>query len=322
FPIPRFLQSFCERLRALTEQSAEAKECVGVAGILQEGRRQGRSPLLGSLPEEVVQRLGISLNPLVERRKRNGHDSPRPRIGWRAHKLRGEPLGDLTDFVRHDLGRLRRQAEEGEEVPAAPRVRPEAALELSEGVLILEERDHDALRRGMLALCKPRLAAARCGPDGGRVALEDPKPLALLPLLESEPSESQEHAEATRVRSHRICGDRQLYARPESSAGTCSAGRTSGESPKNARSAAPTRCTSSSTPTATIRSSTTSVRSATSAGTRASRTGTSLRPGGTTLPRSEPPGGRRCPRSSSARSGSAGTSPALVRSAPKRNGAS
>src|SRR5207237_8247197 len=98
---------------------------------------------------------------------------------------------------RHDLGGLRGKAERGQEVPAAPRVRPEAALELSEGVLILEERDHDALCRGMLALCEPRLAAARCGPDGGRVALEDPKPLALLPLLESEPSESQEHAEAS-----------------------------------------------------------------------------------------------------------------------------
>src|SRR5207247_9656382 len=90
-----------------------------------------------------------------------------------------------------------RHAEEGEVAPTQPRVRQEAALELSERDLILEERDHDVLCRRKLALCEPRLAAARCGPDGGRVALEDPKTLALLPLLASEPSESQEHAEAT-----------------------------------------------------------------------------------------------------------------------------
>src|SRR5205807_5584625 len=37
----------------------------------------------------------------------------------------------------------------------------------------------------------------RRGPDGGRVASEDPKPLAFLSFLESEASESQKHTGAT-----------------------------------------------------------------------------------------------------------------------------
>src|SRR5437016_11694895 len=90
-----------------------------------------------------------------------------------------------------------------------------------------------------------------------------------------------------RMDSHRTCGDRQLYLRPESSCAPCSAGRTSEETRRSARSAAPTRSSSSNTPTETIRSSTTYARSATSAATKAFRTGMSPRPGGTSRPTNE-----------------------------------
>src|SRR5438132_9800005 len=90
-----------------------------------------------------------------------------------------------------------------------------------------------------------------------------------------------------RADSHRTSADRQVYVGPESSCAPCSAGRTSEETRRSARSAAPTRSSSSNTPTETIRSSTTYARSATSAGTKAFRTGMSPLPGGTSRPTNE-----------------------------------
>src|SRR5467141_464496 len=66
---------------------------------------------------------------------------------------------EFENFERDDFRRLRRQGEEGEEIAAARRVRSESAFQAPEGVFVVGQSDHDALRRGMLALAEPCIPA-------------------------------------------------------------------------------------------------------------------------------------------------------------------
>jgi hypothetical protein len=58
----------------------------------------------------------------------------------------------FADLVCGHLRRSRGQRQKSEEVPAAGRIRSEAALEPSERVFILEQGDDDAFGRWVLTL--------------------------------------------------------------------------------------------------------------------------------------------------------------------------
>src|SRR5437879_6987655 len=104
------------------------------------------------------------------------------------------PSSEVLDFVRDDFRRLRRQGQKSEEIASSCRVRSESAFEASKGVFVLEQGDHHALRRRMMALAEPGIAATRRPPDGVGMASEDSESLGLLALSETAPSESKEHA--------------------------------------------------------------------------------------------------------------------------------
>src|SRR5207245_5451970 len=167
-----------------------------------------------------------------------------------------------------------RHPEELEEVAAPERIGTELPLEPPQRILVLEQGDHDAFCRRMLALREPGVSAARRRLDRRDVPPENLEPFRLPALLESESRESEEHGGPTAPGSQRPCGDRQVYVRPSAWRAQCSAGRTSARSPRSARSAAPTKSSSSSTSRETIRSSITSARSAISAATRVCPSGT------------------------------------------------
>src|SRR6266581_4457166 len=226
-------------------------------------------------------------------------------LPWRHSRRRAKRFGlggQVADVVLRHFGRLGRQGEQREEVSPADGIRSQAGLESPKGILVLEQRDDDALRGGMLSLSEPRVAAPGGRTDCGRVLPKDVETVCLLPLLESEPGETQEHRHRHRPAFPKSLRGPAGLSPPVGSDAACSAGRTSVESRRSARSAAPRRSSSSSIPTATTRSSITSVRNATSAATKASRTGTSIRRARTT-PASEARGDRPWARSSSACSG-------------------
>src|SRR5207249_10053837 len=89
-----------------------------------------------------------------------------------------------ADFVLHDLGRLRRQGQEGEEVAPAERIGTKPSLETPQRVLVLKQGDDDAFRRGMLALREPGVSAAGCRPDRRRMSPQDLESFGLLALFE------------------------------------------------------------------------------------------------------------------------------------------
>src|SRR5256886_4325971 len=101
------------------------------------------------------------------------------------------------DFVRHDFRRLRREGQESEETASSCRVRSESAFEASKGVFVLEQGDHHALRRRMLPLAEPRVAASGRGPDRRGVPPEGSQSLGLLAFPKAEPGESKEHGRAS-----------------------------------------------------------------------------------------------------------------------------
>src|SRR2546425_11138982 len=117
------------------------------------------------------------------------------------------PRGRLrTDFVLHDLGRLRRQGQEGEEVAPADRIRTKPPFETPQRVLVLKQGDHDAFRRGMLALREPGVSAAGCRLDCRRMSPENIESFGLLALLETETGEPEEHVRRTAAASQRPSG--------------------------------------------------------------------------------------------------------------------
>src|SRR3989440_12499751 len=102
------------------------------------------------------------------------------------------PSSEVLDSVRHDFRRLRREGQKSEEIASSCRVRSESAFEASKGVFVLEQGDHHALRRRMLTLGEPRVAASGRGPDRRSVPPEDSESLGLLAFPETEPGESKE----------------------------------------------------------------------------------------------------------------------------------
>src|SRR5437867_8472236 len=112
-----------------------------------------------------------------------------------------------TDFVLHDLGRLRRQGQEREEVAPAERIGTKPSLETPQRVLVLKQGDHDAFRRGMLALREPGVSAAGCRLERRRMSPEKVESFGLLPLLEPETGEPEEHVRRTAAASQRPGGN-------------------------------------------------------------------------------------------------------------------
>src|SRR2546426_7221016 len=98
-----------------------------------------------------------------------------------------------ADFVLHDLGRLRRQGQEREEVVTSDRIGAKLSLETPQGVLVLKQCDDDAFRRGMLALREPGVSAARCRLDRRRMPPENIESCGLLTLFEPKAREPEEH---------------------------------------------------------------------------------------------------------------------------------
>src|SRR2546430_10281201 len=107
--------------------------------------------------------------------------APRDAIGLPPKKVL-RTSSEVLDFVRHDFRRLRREGQENEEIASSCRVRSESAFEASKGVFVLEQGDHHALRRRMLTLGEPRVAASGRGPDRVGMASEDSESLGLLPF--------------------------------------------------------------------------------------------------------------------------------------------
>src|SRR2546430_10271771 len=118
--------------------------------------------------------------------------APRDAMGLPPKKVL-RTSSEVLDSVRDDFRRLRRQGQESEEIASSCRVRSESAVEAPKGVFVLEQGDHHALRRRMLTLAEPRVAATGRLPDRVGVASEDSESLGLLALPETEPGESKEH---------------------------------------------------------------------------------------------------------------------------------
>src|SRR3989475_8855125 len=123
----------------------------------------------------------------------------RPKKGSRC-------LHQVLNFVGDDFRGLRCQGEEGKKIAAPSRIRPESAFEASKGVFVFEQRDYDALVRGMLPLAEPGVSTARCRFDCRGVASEDSESLDLLALPESKPSESEEHGGASAPTRKELAG--------------------------------------------------------------------------------------------------------------------
>src|SRR6266566_5630336 len=126
--------------------------------------------------------------------------APRDAMGLPPKKVL-RTSSEVLDSVRDDFRRLRRQGQESEEIASSCRVRSESAFEASKGVFVLEQGDYHALRRRMLTLAEPGIAATRRCPDCFGMASEDSESLGLLALSETESSKSKEHGErSARIR--------------------------------------------------------------------------------------------------------------------------
>ena len=283
FPIPRFRQG----LRVLAKSSARMDERIEGARPFHEARlKLGLVAGPGRIPQVVVQLADVPGQLPIEHGEGNRHVRSPGRDGPPTEKgspyvIRGPGLrtGRLPAAASSGAGERRNRlllsgpigvGLRGVEGSLRPRTgrsprTPSPDVDLGR-----------ATRRG-----NPAPSGSRWHGLGGFGVPRPPCPLG----------NGIERIEGTwrdeRTDSHRTSGDRQLYLGPEASCAPCSAGRTSEETRRSARSAAPTRSSSSNTPTETIRSSTTYARSATSAGTKAFRTGMSPRPGGTSRPTNE-----------------------------------
>src|SRR5712691_2796161 len=184
------------------------QECIGVPGVLAEPGAQGGFVFLLAMPEEIVERFGIPNDSFVQREETDRHALPTGGCGPSRISVSSTPRRLRADVVLHDLGRLRRQGQEREEVATAQRIGPKPPLQTPQRVLVLKQCDHDAFRRGMLALREPGVSAAGCRLDRRRMPPEDVESFSLLTLLEPEAREPEEHVRWTADDSQRPCGDR------------------------------------------------------------------------------------------------------------------
>src|SRR5712692_407758 len=152
-------------------------------GIDEKLRSSGLSPLGGVRSEDGENATDCD-------RSRLPTDGPHYKIGA-PHSY------DFVNLVWDHFRRLRRQRQEGEEVPTAGRIRPEPALETSKRLFVLEQRDDDALGRRMLPLSEPSADASGSGPDCCGMTLKDSQPVSFLPVLETEAREPEEHGRAS-----------------------------------------------------------------------------------------------------------------------------
>src|SRR5437870_5224429 len=184
------------------------QECVGVSPVLAELGAQGGFVFLLVMPEEIVERFGIPNDSFVQRCETDRHGAlPGGGCGPSTISVSSTARRLRTDFVLHDLGRLRRQGQEREEVAPADRIRTKPSLETPQRVLVLKQGDHDALRRGMLALRQPGVSAAGCRLECRRMPPKNVESCGLLALLETETGEPEEHVGRTAAASQRPCGN-------------------------------------------------------------------------------------------------------------------
>src|SRR3989449_4231586 len=185
------------------------QECVGVPPVLTELGAQGGFVFLLAVPKKIVECFGIPNDSFVQRCETDRHGAlPGGGCGPSAISV-SSPRGRLrADFVLHDLGRLRRQGQEGEEVDPADRIRTQPPFETPQRVLVLKQGDHDAFRRGILALREPGVSATGCRLDCRRMSPENIESFGLLALLETETGEPEEHVRRTAAASQRPCGNR------------------------------------------------------------------------------------------------------------------
>src|SRR2546422_7769189 len=166
------------------------QECVGVPPVLTKLGAQGGLVFLLAMPKEIVECFGIPSDSFVQRSETDRHGAlPGGGCGPSAISV-SSPRGRLrADFVLHDLGRLRRQGQEGEEVATSHRIGTKPSLEAPQRVLVLKQCDDDAFRRGMLALREPGVSAARCRLDCPRMSSQDVESFGLLAFPEPEARE-------------------------------------------------------------------------------------------------------------------------------------
>src|SRR5436853_2166648 len=90
--------------------------------------------------------------------------APRDAMGVPPKKVL-RTSSEVLDSVRDDFRRLRRQGQESEEIASSCRIRTESAFEASKGVFVLEQGDHHTLRRWLLILAEPHVAATLRRPN-------------------------------------------------------------------------------------------------------------------------------------------------------------
>src|SRR5437870_13293085 len=96
---------------------------------------------------------------------------------------------------------MRCKGQEREEIAPLDRIGAKPSFQAPQRILVLEQRDDHAFRRGMLALSEPCVATATGRRNRRDVSSEDCESLRLLSILEPEPREPKEHGSATaRVR--------------------------------------------------------------------------------------------------------------------------
>src|SRR5437899_7579048 len=185
------------------------QECVGVPPVLTELGAQGGFVFLLAMPEEVVERFGIPNDSFVQCCETDRHGAlPGGGCGPSSISVSSTARRLGADLVLHDLGRLRRQGQEREEVATAERIGTKPSLETPQRVLVLKQGDDDAFRRGMLALREPGVSATGCRLDRRRMSSQDVESFGLLALLEPEARKPEEHVRRTAADSQRPCGER------------------------------------------------------------------------------------------------------------------
>src|SRR2546427_10216713 len=96
---------------------------------------------------------------------------------------------------------MRCKGKEGEEIAPLDRIGAKPSFQAPQRILVLEQGDDRAFRRGLLALSEPCVGTATGRRNRRDVSSEDREPFRFPALFEPEPREPKEHGSATaRVR--------------------------------------------------------------------------------------------------------------------------
>src|SRR3989442_5569201 len=92
---------------------------------------------------------------------------------------------------------MRCKGKEREEIAPLDRIGAKPSFQAPQRILVLEQRDDHAFRRGMLALSEPCVATATGRRNRRDVSSERCESLPLPSILQPEPREPTSHASAT-----------------------------------------------------------------------------------------------------------------------------